>query len=413
MKAVIVSSVKGGTGKTLTAINIAYSLKKKTNKNVALVDADFDSSNIAEFIGAHGGEIKITEDIEKRYIPYVWNDIKIWSVSLIADRDKAVSMRGLSHQTLLYDALSNTNWGNINYLVVDQPAGASDIFKSTIELLGDNLVGGIIVTLPITEVDCRRVIKLHLLNEIPVLGVIENMSYFEFKVGKATRRIKVFGESNIPKICEEFKVPFIGQIPLAKEIAEGVRNGKPVLPEEYNKPILEVVEKVIAAKPIGLLARFKQRIVEGIKGIAERILADFILTTNKMVDIPRLQAKYHYPGGKIFDLVLLDRNEKKVISRTHFKIENGKLVVVKNPKRVDFEMVTNFQTLARIVVGKKRVGNGTIINYDPVDAWLNDDIRVFGAGATTRLIDVVRTLFNDEVVKKLREKYSRMLEKFI
>jgi len=414
MKAVMVSSVKGGTGKTLTAVNVAYYLKQKLpDKEIALIDADFDSSNIAEFIGAKGGEIGVTEDVEKKFIPYTWNGIKIWSVSMLTNRDRAVSMRGLSHQTLLYDVLTNTRWGKIDYLVIDQPAGASDIFKSTIELLGDNLVGGIIVTLPITEVDCRRVIKLHLLNEIPVLGVIENMAYFVFQVGKGRRKVKVFGDSNIAKVCEEFNVPFVGTIPLAKEIAEGVRQGSPILSEEYNKPILEVVEKIIEAKPIGLLSKIKRAIVEKVKDVAERVIADFILTVNQTVNIPELQRKYNYPGGKTFDLVLLDRKRTKVISRTHFKIENGKLVVVRNPKNIDFELVTNFQTLARIIVGKKKVGDSTYITYDAMDAWLNDDIQIFGEGSTTRLTDVVRNLLNDEVVQRLREKYTKILEKFI
>jgi len=411
MKAVMVSSVKGGTGKTLTAVNIAYYLKQKLpDKEIGLIDADIDSSNLAEFIGAKGNEIGITESTEKKFVPYIWNGIKTWSISLLTDRDRAVSMRGFSHQMLLYDVLNNTEWGKIDYFVIDQPAGASDIFKSTIEILGDELVGGIIVTLPITEVDCKRVIKLHLLNSIPVLGVIENMSWFECPGIKEP--IKVFGESNIPKITQEFGVPFVGRIPLSKEIADGVRKGNPIISEKYNEPILMCVNNVIRAKPIGLLTKLKKGITERIKGLAEQVLADFVLTVNKDIDIPAMQQKYKYPGGKIFDLVLLDRTKTKVLSRTHFKIDNGKLLVVKNPKNVDFELITNFQTLARIVVGKRKV-NGREFPYDPMDAWLNDDIRIFGAGATTRLLDVVRTLFNDEIVKKLRAKYSKILAKFI
>ena len=414
-KAVMVSSVKGGTGKTLTSTNLAYYLKQKfPDKEVALIDLDIDSSNLAEFIGAKGGELKISDDYEKRYIPYVWNGIKMWSMSLLTEREKAVSMRGTSHQTLLLDVLANTNWGKIDFLVLDQPAGASDIFKSTIELIGDNLVGGIITTLPITEVDLQRAIKLHLYNGIKVLGVIENMSYFEYKVGKGVKRVKVFGESRIKEICEEYNVPFLGEIPLSPRIAENVRAGKPMLGEPYNEPILKAVEAVANAEKLGLLSKLKREISDKIKSTAEKLLADFVLTVNNEVDIPLMLAKYKYPGGKIIDFILVDRSKRKVISRTHFKLDPnlGKLVVVKNPKRIDWEIITTFRTLARVVAGKRKV-NGKEIPYDLMDAWLNDEIRVYGYGITTRLSDVVKILFSDEVVKKLRQKYAKILEKFI
>jgi len=416
MKAIMVSSVKGGTGKTLTSINLAYYLKKMyPDKEVALIDADIDSSNVAEFIGAKGGEIGITDDLEKKYIPYVWQGIKIWSVSLLTERDRAVSMRGQGHQVLLYDVLHNTVWGKIDYLVIDQPAGASDVFKSTIEFLGDSLVGGVVVTLPITEVDLRRVIKLHIINEIPVVGVIENMAYFEYtdKDGEK-HKIYIFGKSNIKDIAEkEFGVPYLGQIPLSEKIALGVRSGNPVLPEEFAGPIKEAVKKFLELKPIGLLQKVRRAITNKVKDLAERLIADLVITVNKTVNIPAMLQKYKYPGGKITDLVLVDRKRQKVISRTHFRIQDGKFVVVKNPKKVDYEIVTNFQTLARIVVGKRKLSNGTVIPYDVMDAWLNDEIQVYGEGATTRVADIMRGLFNDEVVQRLRQKYSKILEKFI
>jgi len=410
LKVVPVSSVKGGTGKTLTAINIAYYLKQKTGKEVALIDLDIDSSNFADFTGVDGVKIEIDQK-DKKFIPYIWNGIKVFSMSLLTEKDRAVSMFGLSHQQVLLDVLENTKWGKIDYLVLDMPAGAGDLWKESIDVLRNDLVGGIVVTIPSTIVDARRVIKLHIFNDIPVLGLIENMAYFEEP--ENGKKYYVFGEPIGDLLAKEFNIEYLGPIPLSVEIGQNVRNGKPILSDKYNKPILKAVDKIIVAPKVPLTTRIREKISDTIKSWFEKLIASFVIETNKTVDISALQKKYGFNEKRPFDLVITDDRMEKVISRTHFKVEDGKLLVLKNPKRVDFEIITSFKTLARIFAGKRKLRSGRVIPYDPIDAWLNNEIIVYGKGAVPRGVYAVRYLFSEEVVSNLREKYGKMLERFI
>jgi len=410
MKIVTVSSVKGGTGKTLIAINTAYYLKQRTKRNVVLIDADFDSSNFAEFAGISDGRVEV-DPISKRFIPFEWEGLKVFSVSLLADKEKAVSMRGETHRHLLEEIVENTNWGRIDYLVVDLPAGASDVFRSTVEFFHDDIVGGIIVTLPTTIVDAKRVIKLHLYNDIPVIGLIENMAWFDCP--HCGQRIDVFGESIGKKLAEEFEIDFLGQIPLSQEIALSVRNGNPVLPDKYNKPVLDAVDKITKMKTLGFFARVKKKFGRQVKELFEKIIAQIVIFANKEIDIPALQAKYHFDEGLIFDFVLTNPEKTHVLSRTHFKVQNGKLVVVKNPSRVDFEIIVDFQTMARMVMGRRKLSNGKIVPYDPFDAYLNNDIIVYGRQAVSRGVYATRCLFHSDVMEKIRERFGKILSRFI
>ena len=410
MRAVTVSSVKGGTGKTLVAINLAYYLKVLTGKEVALVDLDIDSPNFAEFAGISDGRIEVDKNT-KKFIPYVWNGIKVFSMSLVAEEDRPISMYGVMHQQVLLDILRNTEWGHIDYLVADCPAGASDLWKTAIDVLRDELVGGVVVTIPSTKVDARRVVKLHLLNDIPVIGLIENMAYFEDP--ESGKKYYVFGEPFGEKLCNEFGIEYLGQIPLSMEIGERVRSGNPVLPEKYADPIKRAVEKIKDAPKIGLATKVREAVSETIKGWIEKVIASFVIEANKSVDILSLQKKYGFTEKRPFDLVITDDKMEKVISRTHFKVEDGRLKVVQNPKRIDFEIVTSFRTLARMFAGKKKLRDGRIIPFDPMDAWLNNEILVYGNGAVPRGIYVVRHLLNEDVIAKLRTKYGKLLEKFI
>jgi len=385
-------------------------LKQLTNTNIGLVDLDVESSNFAEFAGINDGRIEVDRD-KKKFIPHEWNGIKVFSMSLLADRDKAISMFGVMHQQLLLDIAENTEWGKLDYLICDMPAGASDMWKETINVFSNDLIGGIVVTIPSTIVDARRVIKLHLFNDIPVLGVIENMAWFEDP--ETGKKYYVFGDNIGDKLAKEFGIDYLGAIPLSVEIGQSVRKGNPILPDKYAEPIRRAVDKVINAPKISLLTRVKERITESIKGWVERLIASFVIEANKNVDIASLQKKYGFTEKHPFDLVITDDRMEKVISRTHFKVSDGKLLVLKNPKRIDFEVVTSFKTLARIFAGKRKLRDGRIISYDPMDAWLNNEILVYGTGAIPRGVYAVRHLLSENVINNLRNKYGKLLEKFI
>jgi len=163
-KTCCIASVKGGVGKTLVSINIAHKLAEMGHK-VGLIDADLDNSNFAVFTRA-SGEIGIEPG--QKFRPYVWDGVQVFSMSLIAGREKGVSMTGDRYIQILDDVIEQSKW-DVDYFVVDLPAGSSDVFRVCMELFGDWLVGNVIVTQPVLADATRRTLNLHRYLEIPVL----------------------------------------------------------------------------------------------------------------------------------------------------------------------------------------------------------------------------------------------------
>lgn len=408
-KSVIVSSTKGGTGKTLTSINLAHELNKQ-GKKVGFIDADIESSNFAEFLNVSKEErIKVSED--KNFIPYDWDGIKVFSMSLVSDRERGVSMTGGVHRRLLNDIVKSTEWGDIDLFVVDLPSGASDIFRESIKVFGGDLAGGIIVMQPINRTDAKRILNLHKSYSIPILGVVENMAYFEIKYGKGKKRYHIFGEPIGKKITDEFNAPYLGEIPLSIGITKGVEEGNPIIPEDLRSPIEKGTKNVMEAGTVSVLGKLKSRVKGAIKHQAEKIFTSFLITSNRKLSISDIQDQYNFHERRPFDFVIVSDNREKVLSRTHCKVLNGKLKALKNAD-VDFEIELPFGTFCQMIMGKRKI-NGKVYEYDAEEAWLEGQLRVYGKGSSPRLVQVTRKLFNEQTLKPIRKKYGNVLTKFI
>jgi len=408
-KSIIVSSTKGGTGKTLTALNIARRLQDE-GINVGLIDSDMESSNFREFTKAKG-QIKINKK-QKTFIPYDWDGIQVFSMSLLDEKNRAVSMTGKSHRRIINDIVDQTEWSNRDTFIIDLPSGASDILKECIYAFGNDLAGGIVVMQPINEGDAERIIKLHRINNVPVLGIIENMAYFKVPYGKGEKTYYVFGEPRGEQIAEEKDVEFLGQVPLTSDIAEGIEEGNPIL-EHDDEAFENAADAVKSAKTISIFGRLKQKIKGSIKGLAERVLANFVLNANKVVDIGEMQDRHNFHERRPIDFVIVSEDRTKVLSRTHMQVKNGKLLVKKEIEGGNgFEISLTFSTLAKIICGKEKI-DGEEYEYDVQDAWSRGDLRVYGEGSSPRLVDVARDLFNEKQVEKLREKFGGKLKRFI
>jgi len=404
-KVVIVSAIKGGTGKTLVSLNLAKRLSEKGR--TGLIDADIDSANFSEFTCSKG--LMGINEGKKTFIPYLWGNIEVFSMSLLSETVKTVSMTGDRYSQILKDAVENTEWGNLDYLVVDLPSGAGDIFRETIYLLGDDIVGGVIVVIPSCVMDAQRVIRLHKLNEIPIIGVIENMAWFE--CGKCGEKYEVFGKTVTEEICKEHNINFLGKVPLSVEIMNGVKNGNPIFPERFSEPINKAVELIVNSKKTGLLTKIKSALSDVVKDQIEKLIVTLVVTINKTINIREMQIKYGYTEKRPFEFIITDRTGEKVITRAKMRLDEGKLIVLKGDTKPDFQVVTDISTVARIAYGAKNV-NGEFIPYDAFDAWLNGDIRVYGKGTTTRAVQLARKLFNDEVIIGIRDKFP-ILKKFL
>jgi len=401
-KAVLVVSHKGGTGKTLVAVNLAFRLKRE-GKKVALVDADVDSPNIIEFLKAKG-ELEVTE--EKKLKPVVCNGIEVYSMGFFA-KDKAISMRGSEYAEILKDVIEHGEW-RAEYFIVDMCPGASDEFKRMVSIFGDYLLGSVIVGQPAHSLDTERVVKLHKLNGIPIIGIIENMSYF--MCGNCKAKHPIFGESTVEGIAEKYGVPVLGKIPLSMSIREGVDAGRPFLSGKLGVSIKNAISRIFELKPKrpSFLAIVKEKI-ETLREKLVGVLSNLIIAANKEVDIPGLQEKYGFRGGRIIRLNAMDDEMERVIVRADFRVEKGKLVLVKKPRRIDVEIDMRPKALKWAWFGERELSNGAKEPYDFRDAWLLGDVEVYGSGDTIRAVDFFSGLWQ-EVKEKAGGKVERFLK---
>ena len=406
IRAVGVGSTKGGVGKTLVALNLARELAKEGK--VALLDADLDNSCFAQFTGANAA-LKVTED--HQFEPYKWGGIDVFSMSLVVERTQSVSMEASRYAQILHDVITGTKW-EPDYFVVDLPGGSSDIFRTVIEILAESYVGDIVVCQPLMRDATEKFIHLHEYLEIPVLGLIENMSYF--RAGKKTYHL--FGRSTVEEIAERHSVPVLGKIPLCVEIAENVERGDPSFPEAAMPPIREAAARVRSAKlqRPGFLSRLVSAIDEKIKGQVEKVLVQFIVTANKVHDINALRTETGFREQRPFLLLITDQTGAKELTRVALRVTPEGIKVLRNPQELDYGIQTDFQTLARMIMGKRKLGSGRVVDYSAWDAWLHGDIKTFGMGHAPRAVKAIREIFtNQRVMEPLRARMGNVLSHWI
>lgn len=406
-----ICSVKGGVGKTLISVNIAHKLKK-LGCSVALIDADWDNPNFAQFTNTNA---ELNVDPKMGFQPYDWNGIQVFSMSLIAGREKSISLTGDRYWQLMDDVAKRTMW-NSDYFILDMPSGSGDAFKAAVHVFGENLVGDIIVTQPSMMDASRRILNLHKYFEIPILGLIENMSYFQCPKHRKPVIYKPFGESVVEELAKEYNVEVLGKIPLLPNLAKNIKKGNPILEGDVALPIEAACKKIMESpiqKP-GFLERFKTKILKGIKTEMEKILAYLIIALNNEVPIGDLKTSTGFTEERPVLLRIVDESGTKELTSLAFRVKGDKLVVLKPPyKRIDFEIIGSFKTFARMIMGQRKK-DGELVPFDPMDAWLNGDIVTAGVGYAPRATHALRSLFkNEALMQQIRERHGNLLVKWI
>jgi len=404
-KACCITNVKGGTGKTVVALNIAKKLSEKGR--VALIDADLDNSSWTQFTGIKG---KIDVSRTHEFKPYDWDGIQVFSMSLLAGGEKAVSMPGDRYVQIIDDVIERTLW-DAEFFIYDLPGSSSDIFRSIMEITADYLVGNIVVSQPSMVQSTKKILNLHQYLEIPILGMIENMSYF--KAGAI--KYYPFGESTVDAIAEEYGVKVLGKIPLSRDIAEGIAKGKPIFKGEALKPIENACEEILSAKikRPGFLTRIKEKVTEALKTEIEKILVNVIVALNKNFDLSGIRATTGFTEQKPFLFVITDESGTKEITRVGLRVTENAIKVLRNPEKLDFQIATDFTTLARMIMGKAKRGD-RYIPFDSWDAWLCGDVKVYGLGYSPRVVKAIRNIFgNPEIMEPIRKSYRGLLERWL
>jgi ATP-binding protein involved in chromosome partitioning len=235
---IAVSSGKGGVGKSTVAVNLAVALTLD-GARVGLMDADVYGPNVPIMLGA----VEARPEIEvNKLIPVEAYGVKLISMGVLQPGDKPLIVRGPILHGLVKQFLSDVKWGELDYLIVDMPPGTGDVQLSLAQLVP--VQGAVLVTTPqeVALIDVRRALRMFETVAVPVLGVIENMSYFIAPDTGA--RYNIFGEGGGQKLADEYGVPFLGSIPMGLEVREGGDKGVPVVIGQPQSPQAEAFRKV-------------------------------------------------------------------------------------------------------------------------------------------------------------------------
>lgn len=241
--AIAVASGKGGVGKSTLAVNLAVILAK-SGARVGLLDADIYGPNIPRMMGVD----RLPAAGEDKLYPAEAYGVKLMSIGFMVKADQPLIWRGPMLHSAIRQFLSDVEWGELDYLVIDLPPGTGDAGLSLAQSLP--LSGGIIVTLPqqVSLDDARRGLEMFRQMNVPIFGIVENMSYLELPDGT---RMDVFGTGGGERLAAESGVPFIGSIPMDPAVREGGDLGVPVTISQPDSPVslaLNAVAMDVAAK---------------------------------------------------------------------------------------------------------------------------------------------------------------------
>jgi ATP-binding protein involved in chromosome partitioning len=220
--AVAVASGKGGVGKSTVAVNIAVAMAK-AGATVGLLDTDVYGPSIPLMMGVHDKPLMRNNKI----VPLEAHGVKVMSIGFILDPDKALIWRGPLVAQLITQFLNDVDWGELDYLILDLPPGTGDVQLTLVQRMP--ISGAVIVTTPqeVALADARKGLKMFEEVKTPILGIVENMSYF--RCPGCGERHPIFGEGGGARIAEEGKVALLGQIPIETIVRESGDEGAPVV----------------------------------------------------------------------------------------------------------------------------------------------------------------------------------------
>lgn len=242
---IAVASGKGGVGKSTVAVNLAVALAKEGAK-VGLIDADVYGPSIPMMLGLKQ-KPKVYQDGQTlKMIPLESYGIKIISIGLLIEENAPVIWRGPMASSAIRQFMSDVDWGELDYLFFDMPPGTGDIQLTLVQSIP--LSGAVIVTTPqdVSIIDARKALKMFTRVNVPVYGIVENMSYF---VAPDTgKKYDIFGTGGGSKLSQELGIPVLGNIPIEPQIRIGGDNGVPIVfdspDSEHSKVILEISRKL-------------------------------------------------------------------------------------------------------------------------------------------------------------------------
>lgn len=241
--AIAVASGKGGVGKSTVSVNLAVALAQ-SGARVGLMDADIYGPNLPTMMGAP----RMPNPRENKLIPAESYGVKIMSMGYLVKPGQPLIWRGPMLNSAIRQFLGDVEWGELDYLIIDLPPGTGDAPLSLAQALP--LSGVVIVTLPqqVSLEDASRGLEMFRQLDVPILGVIENMSYLTLPDGS---KMDVFGQGGGEKMALHYGVPFLGAIPMNPSVRVGGDNGKPIIiaePQSDAAQALKAAAEAVAAR---------------------------------------------------------------------------------------------------------------------------------------------------------------------
>lgn len=248
---IAVSSGKGGVGKSTVAVNLAVALAQAGSK-VGLIDADIYGPNAPTMLGLADANVIVQDGADGKQVldPAFNYGVKLVSMGFLIDKDQPVIWRGPMLNGIIRQFLYQVTWGELDYLIVDMPPGTGDAQLTLAQAVP--MAGAVIVTTPqnVALQDARRGLRMFQQLNVPVLGIVENMSYF-IPPDLPDRQYDIFGSDGGKNTAEELDLPLLGGVPLEMGVREGGDRGLPIVlesPESASAKALVAIAQQVAAR---------------------------------------------------------------------------------------------------------------------------------------------------------------------
>jgi len=228
---IAVASGKGGVGKSTVSANLAIALKL-SGASVGLMDGDIYGPSIPQMLGIPITSPKVGE--ENKFYPHEKYGMKVVSAAFLTKQGQPLMLRGPMLGGIIQQFLQNVEWGDLDYLVIDLPPGTGDVQLTLTQKAP--LSGAIVVTTPqeVSLIDADKGVKMFQQVKVPLLGIVENMSYFI--CDGCDKKHYIFRSGGGKTLAENFNIPFLGEIPIIPEVAEGGDSGVPIIMSHPESP---------------------------------------------------------------------------------------------------------------------------------------------------------------------------------
>jgi ATP-binding protein involved in chromosome partitioning len=257
---IAVGAGKGGVGKSTTAVNLAVALAAK-GARIGLMDADVYGPNIPQMLGVTDQGV-VGDGKTEMMVPPEAYGMKLISIGILVPPDQPVIWRGPMLHGVVQQFMRQVAWGELDYLVVDLPPGTGDVALTMAQSVP--MAGAVVVTTPqgVSVSDVRKAVAMFRQLNIPVLGVVENMSYFV--CGHCNEKTDIFGSGGGRAMAEDLQIPFLGEVPIDTRVRAGGDEGRPIVAAVPDAPAAKAFAEV-AGKVAAQVSIQNQRVLRVIQ----------------------------------------------------------------------------------------------------------------------------------------------------